>query len=174
MRVFLALEISEDWKKEIFRVQNRLLKRALRARPLSRENLHLTVQFIGDTEDAARLIRVLDELPLNRVKLLPRGLSSFKRPREELVYLKLEDTRELLKLNKEIRKALDSLGLSYDKKRFLPHVTIVRGAEFEEGFSLNQVEIGLDALEIKSLELLESKLGPKGATYRKIKSFELL
>ncbi|NLY72972.1 MAG: RNA 2',3'-cyclic phosphodiesterase [Tissierellia bacterium] len=174
MRVFLALDISENWKREIFEVQNQLLKKAFRARPIARENLHLTMQFIGDISDPVSLIHVLDELPLNGIKLLPRGLASFKRPREELVYLELEETRELLEFNKQVRRALDSIGQVYDKKKFLPHISIMRGVEFEEGFSLEQVDINLDSLEVKSLKLYESKLGPRGASYRVIKSFDLI
>jgi 2'-5' RNA ligase len=99
------------------------------ARPMRRENIHLTLAFLGATD--AALIPVLGEcahavhfaslaLRLDRV-----GYWKHKR----LIWCGPEDEAPALAaLVAALRAALDNAGIRYDPKPFVAHVTLVRKA----------------------------------------------
>jgi len=100
-----------------------------RGRAMRRENLHLTLAFLGDTEAALRpTIESLAaavrfepiRLPLDRVgywkhnRIIWCGAS--------------EEPQTLAALVAELRARLSEAGIRYDPKPFVSHVTLVRNA----------------------------------------------
>jgi 2'-5' RNA ligase len=121
------------------------------------QNLHLTLAFLGDT-DASRL----EALSAVAARVVPQRFA--------LEVDRVEHWRhnrivwagasgmpgELARMTDELRAALDAAGFRYDRKPFVPHVTLLRDAHaaalppFEplrwpaEGFVLARSEPGRD------------------------------
>jgi 2'-5' RNA ligase len=100
-----------------------------KGRPMRRENIHLTLAFLGDTEaslvpDLAALARNLAFPPI-RLHLDRIGYWKHNR----IIWCGAgQDPPALTALVEGLRARLDAAGVAYDKKSFVSHVTLVRNA----------------------------------------------
>lgn len=121
------------------------------------QNLHLTLAFLGDTEAArlGALMAVAATVAPRRFELDVDHVEYWRRNR--IVWAGAAAVPdELTSLTGELRAALDAAGFRYDRKPFVPHVTLLRDAHpaalppFEplrwpaEGFVLVRSEAGRD------------------------------
>jgi 2'-5' RNA ligase len=100
-----------------------------KGRPMRRENIHLTLAFLGDTDAALlpRLIALARELPFAPVRLLLDRVGYWKHNR--IIWCGAgQDPPALATLVGALRARLDAAGIAYDRKAFVPHVTLVRNA----------------------------------------------
>ena len=100
-----------------------------RGRPMRRENLHLTLAFLGDTDaallpDLCALAAELRFAPL-RLRLDQVGYWKHNRIVWCGAYAEPEALRALVD---ELRARLAAAGVRYDPKPFVSHVTLVRNA----------------------------------------------
>lgn len=126
VRLFFALWPGADLQARLAAWAKRA---AGRGRAMRRENIHLTLAFLGDTKaslvpDLIALARGLAfpplQLPLDRI-----GYWKHNR----IIWCGAEqDPRALTGLVSELRARLDSGGIAYDHKPFVSHVTLVRNA----------------------------------------------
>lgn len=174
MRCFIALELPDGLLGETVAL-SRTLARTLGGRFVAYENLHVTLAFLGEIGEAqaAAAISALDGVCGGRapVMLAPEGLGSFGKPSNATLWLGLAKTPELTGLVKDLEAALDDRGLSYDRRSFVPHVTLARHVRLGTG--------ALDALpfpapqEAGRVTLFKSILGPEGATYKPLHTVTL-
>ena len=100
-----------------------------RGRAMRRENIHLTLAFLGDTNaslvpDVIALARDLAFSPM-RLSLDRVGYWMHNR----IIWCGAErDPPALTGLVSELRTRLDSGGIAYDRKPFVSHMTLVREA----------------------------------------------
>ena len=100
-----------------------------KGRPMRRENIHLTLAFLGDTKAALvpDLIALARGLSFARILLLLDRIGYWKHNR--IIWCGAErDPPALTALVAELRARLDSGGIAYDHKPFVSHVTLVRNA----------------------------------------------
>jgi 2'-5' RNA ligase len=90
-------------------------------------NLHLTLRFIGETDEdvAADIDAALARLQARHFDLRLAGTGVFgDRPRT--LWVGVEKTPELVALRDKIEQALIRIGLAPEPRRFAPHVTLAR------------------------------------------------
>ncbi len=63
MRLFIAILFEDDTIKSMQEVQERLRDAGIEGRFMPRENLHMTLAFIGDYSDPDDVLDVMDEIP---------------------------------------------------------------------------------------------------------------
>ena len=100
-----------------------------RGRAMRRENLHLTLAFLGDTEAAVlpELKALAGEVRVEPFRLLLDRVGYWKHNR--IVWCGAsEDPPALTALVADLRARLDAAGVRYDPKPFVSHVTLVRNA----------------------------------------------
>ena len=126
VRLFFALWPGADLQA---RLATWAKQAAGRGRAMRRENIHLTLAFLGDT--AASLVPELIALAAG-VRFV-----SIRLPLDRIGYWKHnriiwcgaeQDPPALSALVSELRARLDSGGIVYDRKPFVSHVTLVRNA----------------------------------------------
>ena len=59
MRLFIAIPLPAQARAELVRVQKELLRLSDAARPVPRENMHITLRFLGETRDLAGAAQAL-------------------------------------------------------------------------------------------------------------------
>ena len=180
MRLFVATHLNSDVLREIGSFLSPL-KSFRGVKWVAVDNLHITLKFLGETEDK-KLGLIIDEL--NQISASPFKLSiketgafpHLKNPR--VIWIGVDG--ELDKCNElyqSVEDRMDSLGFPFEKRDFKPHLTIgrVKGKvhksvinELEKNKSKNFGEV-----EIKSFSLMESKLTPKGSIYNELERFTL-
>ena len=174
MRVFVALELPECFSDEVLEV-SRQLKVSCKGRFMSQDTYHVTLAFLGDigecqVRDAMNAIDSACE-DAESVELRSDGLGMFGRSNDGTLWLGLEKTPELMGLAQRVRDELDKRDLAYDKKSFLPHITLARRVRVPEG-ELPQL-VFPSPTSAGKVTLFRSTLSSEGASYKELYSVEL-
>ena len=124
MRLFIAIELSDELKKSLIGLMHDLKKTGIKGQYAPADNLHMTLAFIGETDQLAKIKEAVQSIQFKPFKLSLSDLGNFG----ELIWLGVKGNQGLSELVKEVRSTLDDAGISYDKKGFLPHITLIRRA----------------------------------------------
>ncbi len=173
-RVFIAINLPEEIKKELLNIQKKLVNYPMRW--TEELNLHITLIFIGYVfdEQILKISKITKEvvlrykpflINLNRVYLGP----SNRTPR--MVWVGGERNTDLIKLKNDLEDALfASKNSGYhqkDNREFNIHITLGRIKQRERGrLPLEPIDQKISlAFPVNSIEIMESKLRPTGPEY---------
>lgn len=131
-----------------------------------RENLHLTLSFLGETAPE-RLNDVRDAMEAVTVppfRLRIGGIGNFRREGGDIYWAGIERSGALLRLHEELDAALVRQGFPVERREFRPHLTLVRRAVLCSGA---QAELSLPFLEmnVEKISLMCSRPGEDGRIY---------
>ena len=166
MRLFIAILFSEP-------VLNGLTAAVRDLRPCFqsgnftvRENLHLTLSFLGETppERLNDVRNAMETVTVPPFRLQIGGIGSFRREGGELYWAGIEHSDALLRLHEELGAALVRQGFPVERREFRPHLTLVRRAVLRGGA---QAELSMPFLEMKveKICLMCSRPGEGGRIY---------
>ena len=180
-RLFIAVPIREQTRNEI--VNGIFKDEAIRKLPVrwtAYQNLHLTLQFLGDTEEKRipEIKRILDSLPrpASPVSLSFTTIGTFpNRDSARIIWLGMKKCDYLLNTQKTLTDLLNEKGFPVDRKRFKAHLTLGRVRDnaqitpeaFEHLEQLTQSAHISDS-PIDKITLYESILRPGGPIYTAI------
>lgn len=160
MRLFIAIPFSEEFREELLRVQREMRVNGVRGNFSRPENLHVTVAFLGEVKDPAPAMKALQSVPVPELRLTSGPLGNFG----ELLWIGLRKNSALEEYVAEVRRALDAYGVEYDRKKFRPHITLVRRADWpyqvlvEELAEVRRVRMTVDRVCLMKSERLDGKL----------------
>ena len=150
---------------------------------VSPASIHLTLRFLGNTEDELlpKLAGALDSLGLlhHPFELKIDAVGCFPNPRRpRVIWVGLEDPQQRLAPLQQGTEALaQALGCPAEGRAFHPHLTLGRVRERRAGVGAPAepwfVEPVQRSFEVGSVELIESVLGPSGARYSTLHETEL-
>ena len=174
MRTFIALEVPDAFADDVVGVA-RQLGRAVEGRFLPRGTYHVTLAFLGEV-DAAGVQRAADALDAAcagraPVPLRADGLGKFGRAGDATLWLGLAKDPGLMELAAAVRGELDARGVGYDRKAFLPHLTLARRARIPSG-TLPALAFPADDTG-RAVTLFKSTLEASGAVYKSLHTAEL-
>ncbi len=164
MRLFVAIELSEEMKKSLEDIQGRLRRMGIRGNYTRPENLHLTLAYIGDYSEPDKVLEAMSTLSIRPVELRLQGLGSFG----ELWWAGLEESAELYGLVRQLRLALAQAGIPFDRKKFLPHITLVRKPEYRQVPDLAALSIPGTSMKAERVSLMLSTRGRNGMIYTEL------
>lgn len=192
-RLFVAIELSQDWLRALEIAQQALsvaLERHAgpRLRWVRPEGVHLTLKFLGQVSES-RLASVHYALE-HATRVAPRfslalnRLGSFvDRRGPRVVWVGLDgvtvaDREKLDRLVEDLETWFASSGFPREQ-RFQPHLTLARVPEDatpEQRRLLATLSMGVEltaspALEVSRVSLMQSHLGPGGASYERLAAF---
>ncbi len=176
MRLFIACPLPEEIRSELQRLQALLKHRRELVHWPPPENLHLTVAFLGEVEEA-RIPRILEAMEAAcRGRLRPElelGANGWfgKGAQPRVLWTGLQDKGKCLtELVRQLEQELREAGFSLERRRFRAHITIgrvKRGSEELCGAHLLSAPLPL-GFRPRGLVLYESRLKPTGAEYREL------
>ena len=164
MKLFIALRLSDDMCEAIGDLQQVLQRQGVRGNYTPRENLHLTLAFIGEYSDPEPVLEVLSAVPFEPVELALEGVGAFG----DLWWIGLEACQGLQGYVRRLRHALAEAGIPFDRKRFSPHITMLRRADV----ALSKVRIPpveRAAMIVDHPSLMRSDRGKAGMIYTEIR-----
>jgi len=182
IRTFFALEIPASLRRElaeIIRVFQTEVPRGIKW--VSDENLHITLQFIGDTkeEDLPEIIRFFQNVfsEIGKLEFIKPEIQiiSGRFPRIVWVSLKTKN-REVAKAVGKIRNKLQELGYKPDSKPLKFHITLGRvKRKLSEHFIADALrqKISAENIEVSEAVFYRSILRSDGPVYEKIEVFHL-
>jgi 2'-5' RNA ligase len=132
MRLFIAINFAEDMKDYLVNIVSELQKIAAGSFT-ARENLHLTLAFIGETNRVDDVRAAMDAVPAEPFLLSVKGAGSFKGRGGETVWAGIEAEAGLYRAQSRLRSELTSRGFEIDGRKYAPHLTLARRVVFDRG-----------------------------------------
>ena len=163
VRLFIAVQLSEEMRDAICNVQSDLLRRGVRGNYTPRENLHLTLAFIGDYSDPEQVLEGMSGIPFEPFELRLDGMGCFG----DLWWAGLKPSPGLQGYVRHLRHALAESGIPFDRKRFSPHITVLRRASMEMS-RLPEVSDKGVCMIADHASLMRSDRGKRGMIYTEI------
>ncbi|MDY7109181.1 MAG: RNA 2',3'-cyclic phosphodiesterase [Planctomycetota bacterium] len=141
------------------------------------EQLHMTLQFIGDTP-VKELDATIESVDRSRAGLAAFELAPLRlmtlpqRGRSRLVAAETDAPSTLLELQRRLATRLAQNVRSRPGDRFLPHLTLCR---FRAPTRIEPLDepLALDAFPVRELKLMRSTLHPDGAKHHEVAAFSL-
>ena len=164
MRLFVAIPLDSGMKKSLRGIQDELRRRGVRGRYTAPENLHLTLAFIGEYPDPDAVLEAMTALRFPPVKLRLSGLGSFG----SLWWAGLAEDERLSALVRQLRHALADRAIPFDRKRFLPHITLLRQAAWRGDPELGTVPVPPAEMTAERVSLMLSTRGRSGMLYTEL------
>lgn len=195
-RIFIAINLPEDIKRKFGEYQNKIEELFTPYRtegsgsgPIrwtKKENLHITLIFLGYVrdEELLEIFKMIKETAsqnqpfLINLKKICYGPTNKKPPR--MIWAEGEKSMELGKIQKGLEGYFQGKisGFEEENRPYTPHITLgriklweFRAMEPEQRPEISE-EISL-SFEVKSIEIMESKLKPKGPDYFILESLAL-
>ncbi len=173
VRLFIALEISDEVKEKIRGIRQVLLSSRARISVVNPDILHLTLKFLGEVGEN-RVGEISDAIQPIRFEPFDFavGKVSANNPRRpRVIWCKVIDHGESVALNRRIEEALEPLGFPKEGRAFTPHITLARVKEYDPTLlpvleSLKDAEFGRSLVE--GFALKKSTLTPKGPIYESL------
>jgi 2'-5' RNA ligase len=141
--------------------------------------LHLTLQFLGDTPRSkiGPLEQQLGQIAGTPFSIIPDRLEVFPSIRSaRVLVVRLNENAALTDLQRSVVEAVHRAGIEADRRRFKSHVTIARfrhvSAPDLQRY-LRSTEPDTRSIEIDRFHLYRSHLAPQGARHERIASFQL-
>ncbi|MBQ6675643.1 MAG: RNA 2',3'-cyclic phosphodiesterase [Ruminococcus sp.] len=163
MRLFIALEPSDNVKTALLAMQGALKKKNVKGRFTPCENFHLTLAFIGEYPDAGQAADALSQVSFAPFEITVRGLGCFG----DTLWAGVEGSQGLEALAKKIRHALALGGIPFDKKSFSPHITLARKAEGD----FSGTAVPEESMMVTGFTLFSSTFGKNGMLYTPLYTF---
>jgi 2'-5' RNA ligase len=188
LRLFIAALLPENIKAAIEKAQAQLRQVEMRDPPrwTRREQLHLTLKFLGNVDEnrtaalEAALRNVCDTCaPL---QMRAKGVGFFPEPRfPRVVWVGITDAgNQLESLWHGIQSATDGFTIEKAVKTFTGHVTLARirhirrnEAESLSGAAVSLKDTCLGEWVMSNIDLMRSELSSEGARHRSLASIPL-
>ncbi len=188
LRLFTALQLPGEWIDALSRVRADLDRASGgKLKTVRPDLMHLTLVFLGN-QPVAGLQTIKDALAAAAGECGPFDLSLgqpgfFGQPHNiQVIWVGLRATSPgLQRLHSSISHHLARLGVAFDRKPLVPHITIARGrrpadrnVSLQSHAALQRIRVpsGL-ILEVGEFVLMESHLDRSGPEYRMVEQFPL-
>ncbi|MFN7170872.1 MAG: RNA 2',3'-cyclic phosphodiesterase [Candidatus Omnitrophota bacterium] len=185
IRTFIAIEIPEILCAEFAQLQEELKKAEADIKWVEPKNMHLTLKFLGDTEET-KITKIKESLQkisqkANSFEINFRGLGAFpnlESPR--VLWIGIEKGKDkLFELATKIEDELKILGFPKEKRQFSAHLTLGRIRSFKNREKLKTTikeKVNFKArnkMYLKEIVLFKSQLTPSGPIYTCLAKFNL-
>lgn len=164
MRLFIAIQLSDAIKDSLIEAQNDMYDQGIRGNYTEEENLHVTLAFIGEYPDPAAVMEALDTVSFSPFRLDLHGLGCFG----DLWWAGMKESAPLEAVARRIRRALGDADIPFDKKRFNPHITLLRKAKGD----MPGIQIKPAGMTVTRISLMRSDRGKNGMIYTEVDSKE--
>jgi 2'-5' RNA ligase len=182
-RIFIALKVEAGVTllKMVSSLKSGLSKDSIKWTSI--DNIHITLAFLGDTED--KLIKPISLMLKEKCKgsgnfrLIIRGLGVFRNPADpRIIWTGVELSEKLIRLNEDIMDGLRGLNIEMENRPFNPHLTLGRIKHLNDKETLKTLlgqfkDSEIQIILVNEAILYESVLLQSGPVYKPLAKFSL-
>ena len=125
LRLFIALLFEKETVAKLCSEIDELKKQGVNGNFTKRENLHLTLAFIGEYPDFRKVGEIVKRSGFENYALTFGKCSAFG----DIIVRNINCPKELYDYVYSLRTELGNAGVPFDGKKFVPHITLVRKAD---------------------------------------------
>ncbi|MFA5342256.1 MAG: RNA 2',3'-cyclic phosphodiesterase [Clostridia bacterium] len=167
MRTFIAINFSQDVKNRLIDIEKNLKSMSEKGRFTSKDNLHLTLVFLGEiAEDRVKLAQLcVKNITAPKFEMVVNRLGRFKRPEGDIYWAGIETNTILNSIYSQLYKNLNSYDFYIKDSEYIPHLTLARDyvmkdeevmEKYKENFE--KIIIQVDNIQLMKSEMLDNKL----------------
>ncbi len=187
MRSFIAINLPDQIKNSLTTIQDDLRKSGADVSWVARNNIHLTLRFLGDINDtqSKAITQILNEIAAQtRVFTMDlSGIGAFPSvisPR--VIWIGIAaDNQEIKKIAQLLEPRIQTVGIAAEKKEFNAHITLGRvRSDLNRVHLTNAIkelqacpEAAKQAVAITTITLIQSTLTPRGPIYETLAAASL-
>ena len=160
MRLFIAIQLSDAMKDALSAAQDEMYDHGIRGNFTIRENMHLTLAFIGEYPDKEQVLDTLSSVSFSSFSISLKGMGCFR----DLWWAGMEESVPLAAVVRRIRRALAEHNIPFDRKRFSPHITLIRKA----AGTMPGIQINTVSMPVERISLMRSDRGKRGMIYTEV------
>jgi len=168
MRLFLAINFSVQTLAELQRHIDELRRQSRQGRFSRPENLHLTLVFLGECNEAEAALAesTMQSISFSGFDLEFDRLGRFKTRQGDLWWAGAGENAALLNLQSQLEAALQAAGFALQNREFAAHVTLGRDVKT----SVSPHTIDVFGEPVRQVDLMLSKQQKGGVSYTPIAS----
>lgn len=175
MRLFFAIRIPESIQSELVTIQNHFHGSSQKGNFTRKENLHLTLVFLGEVEmerypDLMEVLNAIDQSPF---EIEIDHLGSFEKRDGKILWLGFKANPDLFALHKQLTGLLRLKNFVFEDTPYKPHVTLARGLREKQGQSSHLPDIKLIRASVARVSLMVSERVDGLLQYREIEGINL-
>ena len=132
MRLFIAVPLPKDIQRKVFAFEQELRAASTGGRFVPQGNHHITLRFIGESNDLADIAFAMDQAVADArpFTLKLGGYGWFDHGGARTSFLRAEgDLTELYRIHEMLETNLWERGFCKGKGRLIPHITLGRAVE---------------------------------------------
>ena len=176
MRLYIAIDLSEQAKENIEKIKLEL-KGIQGVKPVSKENIHLTLKFLGEVSDnkAEDIARALSQVKFKPFNISINKMGVFpNEQRIQVLWVDAEPAEPLFELKKQIDASLPRLK---DDHPFKSHITFARikyianDSDKKKILDILRKSVEKTSFLVNKFRLYKSDLQPTGPVYEVVKEF---
>jgi 2'-5' RNA ligase len=147
---------------------------------VKRENLHITLQFLGQV--ASNRLKDLYDMFLHLIEDIGKQvfkeaeLTVYPLDEPKLIWVSLKHSKELKKLVKKLRFQLAEMGINVEKRDFKAHITLgrIKNPLMKPHIrTIYECDFELDNINVEEVVLFESNFTKSGVKYRNLNNYNL-
>ncbi len=167
MRLFAAIQLDDNILNALTDAQKALRKGGYSGRFTNISSLHLTLAFIGEYDAPDRVMDAMERIDFTS---FPVRLSGYIGSFGSLLWAGTEHTAELERLARKLRHELAEEQIPFDRKKFNPHITLVRDSQIGSGNPFRFTDVHLEQAEmtVRGISLMRTDFGKHGAVYTEV------
>lgn len=166
MRLFIAINLNDEMKDALMDIQDTMRTYGVRGKETSHENMHLTLAFIGEYDDPERVKEIVESIEIRPFEISLSGIGAFG----DLWWVGTDNSAPLMAVSRRLRRTLAEAGIPFDRKKFSPHITIIRrasGALSKEAAG-GIADVIAASMTVDHISLMRSDRGKYGMVYTEL------
>ena len=166
MRLFIAINLNDEIKDALMDIQDTMRNYGVRGKETTPENMHLTLAFIGEYDDPKRVKEVVESIEIRPFEIKLSGIGAYG----DLWWVGTENSAPLMAISRRLRRALAEAGIPFDKKKFSPHITIIRraGGALSKEAADEIASLSGASMTVDHISLMRSDRGKYGMIYTEL------
>lgn len=176
MRLFIGIRFNELMIEELWRLEKCLQNAAISGTFIRKENFHLTLSFLGETESIDTVVQIMNRLEFPVFSLMLKGIGSFCSDQKgKTIWVGVEYSEQLQSLQRTLERSLLESGYSLEMRAFQPHITLGRKVLLREDSYLNELSRAVlqQKMQVERISLMRSEIQQGVRMYKEVYSKEL-
>ncbi|WP_195985818.1 RNA 2',3'-cyclic phosphodiesterase [Clostridium sp. D33t1_170424_F3] len=159
MRLFIALLFDSPMLDALCTAVQSLKDASCSGNFTSRENLHLTLAFLGETDRVENVVQSMEAIQEPSFSITLQGAGKFQQEGDILYWAGIQESAPLSSLHKQLLCALRTNGFNFEDRPFKPHLTLGRKVIVDKSFDFQNFFESIPSTQaiIRTIHLMKSE-----------------